>query len=288
MTLKFVLLMTSSVPSTRDTSFSKEDLWNVIIKVATMFSVTKILQNMKLIYPLVVSLIVVVFLATASALGIAIPVRVTQTNISNSELSVVGEGKVEIIPDIASVDVGVTVNKVASAKDAQNKLSEINEKIVVALGTLGVNKVDIKTSNFSINPNYNYTDGGQVAEGYNGNATLSVKIRDTSKVGDVIESATTAGATDIYNTSFSVEDPAKYREQARTKAINNAREQAKKIADQLGIKLGRVTNIVESSGSTYPIYSEKMATGMGGGAVPNLEPGSQTVSSTVTLFFEKK
>lgn len=243
---------------------------------------------MKLLYPAVLLVLIVVTLAVSSALGIGIPVRVTQTNVSNSELSVVGEGKVEIVPDMASIDVGISVNKVLSAKEAKNNISEINRKIVEELGKLNIKKEDIKTSNFSISPNYNYSEGGQVADGYNGNATLSVKIRDTSKVGEVIESATTAGATDIYNTSFSVEDPAKYREQARTNAINNAKEQAKKIADQLGIKLGRVTNIVESSANSYPIYAEKMTTGMGGGATPNLEPGSQTVSSTVTLFFEKR
>jgi len=249
---------------------------------------------MKIIYPLVVALIVIITLAVSSALGVGIPVKITQTNMSNSELSVVGEGKIDVTPDIAYVDVGVTVNKASTPKDAQNQLTKVNNDIVAALKKFEVSKEDIKTSNFSVNPNYDYSSsgGGSNIVGYNGNATLTVKIRKVDAIGDIIDAATTAGATDIYNTRFSVDAPEKYREQARTKAIKNAQDQAKKIAQELGIKLGKVTNIVESSAGSSPVvFAEKAmyAGGMGGGGgVADLQPGNQTVSSVITLYFEKK
>ncbi len=249
---------------------------------------------MKLLYPVIVSIVVVITFAVATALGVGLPIKVTQTNLSNAELSVVGEGKVDVIPDVAYADVGITVNKLATPKEAQNQLSKVNNDIVVALGKFGIAKDDIKTTNFSINPNYDYSSSGSGAiVGYNGNATLTVKIKKVDTIGSIIDAATTAGATDIYNTRFSVESPEKYREQARTKAIANAKDQAEKIAKELGIKLGKVSNIVEStSGGASPIYADKMAYAPGamggGGGVADLQPGSQTVSSTVTLYFEKR
>ena len=85
-----------------------------------------------------------------------------------------------------------------------------------------------------------------------------------------------------------VSQPELYREQARNAAIKNAKDQAVKIAKNLGIKLGKVTNMVESSSNTPSYYSKALPVsggGMGGGI--NIEPGSQTVTSEVTLYFEK-
>ncbi len=79
------------------------------------------------------------------------------------------------------------------------------------------------------------------------------------------------------------------REQARQKAIENAKEQAQKLASQLGIRLGRVVNIVENTpGAPVPMYMEakRLDTAMGAPA-PEIEPGSQTVTSQVTLYFER-
>jgi uncharacterized protein YggE len=72
--------------------------------------------------------------------------------------------------------------------------------------------------------------------------------------------------------------------------IANAKEQAQKLANTLGIKLGKVTNIIESSNDAGgPIIYDKMAAGMGGAAAnPQIEGGTQEISSVVTLYFEKR
>lgn len=225
------------------------------------------------------------------ALNISFPVSVTNTTLS-SELSVVGEGKVEVIPDTAYVDAGISVIEANSVAAVQKSIDDANNKIILAMQQLGIEKKDIKTSNYSINPNYSYENNKNGITGYNGNANITIKVTKTDLVSRVIAEATTAGANQIQGARFTVEDPAKYREEARTKAIANAREQAKKLADSLGITLGRVTNIIESSGEGVPpiMYDQAMSVGMGG-AVENraqIEPGSQTIYSTVTLFFEKK
>jgi uncharacterized protein YggE len=219
-------------------------------------------------------------------LGLSIPLRVINTT-QTSELSVVGEGKVDVVPDKATVDVGVSVENSPTAEEAQNKLNTANNAIIAALAGLGVDKKDIKTSNYSTYPNYDY-NGNRTILGYSGEVRLTITTKDTANVTNIVQAATKAGANNIYGTNFNVGDPAKYREEARSKAIANAKEQAAKIAKDLDIKLGKVVNIVESSsgGGEFPMYDMARAQAGGGGAT--FEPGSQTISSTVTLYFEKR
>lgn len=237
-----------------------------------------------------IAFIVVATLYFIHIFQVSLPIRVTNVSTSG-ELAVVGEGKVEAVPDTAYVDVGISVNKVATVKEAQANLAKTNNAIVAAMKKLGIEKENIKTSNYSVYPNYVYKNEENIIDGYNGNATLAIKVEKIDLAAAVIEGATNAGANQINGTRFDIDDPSKYREQARMKAISNAKEQAQKLAQTLGIKLGRVVNIVESSnaGSPIPYFakSAEMSAGYGGGGAPDLQAGSQTVYSTVTLYFEK-
>lgn len=220
-------------------------------------------------------------------LNISYPMTVAISNTS-SELSVVGEGKVEVIPDAATVQVGITVNNLTTAKDVQNEIAKINNNIIDEMKKLGVEKKDIKTSGYSIYPNYSYEGASRII-GYNGNTTLDIKVKDIALASQVVDVATQAGANEIHGTTFTVDKPEKYREQARNKAIENAKEQAKKLSKSLGIKLGKVTNIIESSpGTGDPIMPRTAAEGYGGGESPNFAAGTQTITSVVTLYFEKR
>lgn len=231
--------------------------------------------------------VLLVTLGLISVLGIAVPVNVT-TSMRSNELSVVGEGKVDVVPDSATVDVGITVSDADSIEAAQKQINDTNNKIIAAMKNLGIDKKNLKTANYSIYPNYDY-EGDRSITGYGADVRITISITDTARVSEVVDAATKAGANNVYGTSFAIENPAKYREDARNKAIQNAREQANKIAKSLGIKLGKVTNIIESSGSeSMPgvMYAERSAMGAGGGA--DFQSGTQTVTSTVTLVFEKK
>lgn len=200
----------------------------------------------------------------------------------------VGEGKVDVTPDTASINAGISVTNAASVQAAQNQVDTINNKIIAEMTALGIEKKDIQTSNYSVNPNYNY-DGVRSIDGYNANAQVSIKTQQLDLVSQIISKATEAGANEIYGVNFSIDDPSKFREQARDEAIANAKEQAKKLADQLGIELGDITNIVEADqGGPVPYLRSAAMEGAGGGGGPAIEPGTQTVQSTVTLFFEKK
>src|SRR3990167_9189026 len=193
-----------------------------------------------------------IFLVLVKVFNVSYPVTITQTTKVATELAVTGEGKVEVIPDVAYVDVGITVSNAPTVDEAQNSINEINNRIVEAMKKLGIKKEDIKTSNYSIYPNYSFrepaTGESEEISGYNGSVSVTIKIKNTDLAPNVLQEATKAGANQVSGIRFEVEDPNKFREQARNKAIENAKEQAQKLAKTLGIRLGKVVNIVEQSG----------------------------------------
>lgn len=225
---------------------------------------------------------------------ISYPLTVTSRTASG-ELAVVGVGRVDATPDTATVDLGIVVNDADTIEEATTEINRVNNAIVAGVQALGIQKEDVKTSNYSIVPNYDYSRGGNgVITGYNGNTTVTVKVADTAKLPQVIEAGTRAGANQVMGTNYTIQEPEKFQEQARQKAIENAKEEAQKLANELGIRLGKVVNIVESSGGSGPVpmFYEKSAVALDarGGTnapVPDLQPGTQTITSTVTLYFEK-
>ncbi len=234
--------------------------------------------------------VIVIALFFIKTLDISYPLTVT-TSSRSSELAVVGEGKMEVTPDTAYIDAGITVDNRGTVNEVQETMNSINDKIIDALREKGIEKGDIKTSNYSVFPNYRYNDNINTISGYNGNATIQVKVRDTQMVSSIIEEVTKAGANQIQGVRFSIDKPEAYREQVRDMAIKNAKSQAEKVAKELGITLGKVTNMVESTptqGGAYPMYDVSRSGLGGGGGGPMVEEGTQTITSVVTLYFQKK
>ena len=159
---------------------------------------------------------------------------------------------------------------------------------------IGIKKEDIRTSNYSVYPNMLYDENArqEKTSGYNGSVTVSIKTSNIALASTVVDEATKAGANQIQGVRFSIDKPEVYREKVRDLAIKNAKSQAEKLAKSLGIKLGKVTNIIESNNdSQLPIlYATKLESSGGGGGLggPQFEPGNQTITSTVTLFFDKR
>lgn len=230
---------------------------------------------MKYIVAIFVSLFLIKFF------DISYPLTIVSTTRS-TELSVVGEGKVEATPDTAYVDAGVSVTNGRTVEEVQKKIDEMNNKIVTELQGLGIKKENIKTSNYSIDPNYSYELNENKITGYNGNVTVSVKITDMKKTSDVVIKVTEAGANQVNGVRFAIDSPEKLREEARDKAIANAKDQANRFAQKLGIRLGKIVNIVESNQDVGPIPLYESA------KASQIEPGTQTITSVVTLYFERK
>lgn len=209
-----------------------------------------------------------------------------------NQLSVSGEGKVYAKPDVALVSLGVTTTGQTTEEVIAKNTEKMNAAIK-AVKDMGVEEKDIQTTNYNLSPLYNWTEAaGRVFQGYTLDQNISVKIRDFSKVGDILKSATSAGANMTGNLVFTIDDPEQYKSEARAKAIEQAKEKAQKLADSSGIRLGKLINIYENY--YYPMYESAKGYGMGGGAsdasvpAPTIESGQQEITISLNLVYQVK
>lgn len=200
-----------------------------------------------------------------------------------------GEGKVTAAPNIASTEVGVTTQN-ANAATAQDENNKKMTALTTAMKKLGILDADLKSSNYSVYPQYDYTNGRQQIKGYMVSQSLQVKVRDLTKVSDVLKVAAESGSNQVSGLSFTIDDPANLRIEARNKALQDAENNAMQIAERLGLKVGRVTSYYENAGSPnnpVPYYAKDEAMGMGGSvSAPTIQPGSNEVIMNVSVTYE--
>ncbi len=221
----------------------------------------------------------------------SIPFSVNQTTTEKkSTFDVSGEGKVSAIPDTAEINVGIQVNKTtveAVQKEANGKINEVTNE----LKKLGIEEKYIETVNYSLYPDYDYRAGQKIV-GYNINITLRIKVKDFDKINQVIDSATSLGANQIGNLSFTIDDEKleELKMEARKEAIEKAKKKAKEIANASGIKLGRLVNVNESNSNNLPASLTARTVGVGGAleekADAQIQPGESEVTASVILSYE--
>ncbi|MDO8598834.1 MAG: SIMPL domain-containing protein [bacterium] len=205
------------------------------------------------------------------------------------QITVVGSGKVRGIPDIALVTAGFTVQ----GDDVQTTQRDANQqmtKLVSALKDAGVDKEDIRTTQFSITPRRTYKPGepSQIS-GYEARQSVEVRIRNLDAINKVLGVAGAAGATNIGQLRFTIDNPESLRAEARQSAIGEARQKAMVIAEQLGVRLGRTVGFQESGSGMPPVYARSIALegiGGGGGEEPMIETGSTEITSSVNITYE--
>ena len=212
--------------------------------------------------------------------------RIGRADVPQPTISINGEGKVTAVPDIARISVGLlTEGRDIAALQRQN--TDKMNKLIDAMKALGVADKDIQTTNYSIYPKYDYTNGNSVLSGYTVNQNVTVKVRDLSKVGAIFAKVGEIGANQVSGPDFTIDNPTALRDQARLEAIADAQQKAETLARSLGVRLGRVVGFSESGGgSPVPMYD--FARGMGGAesAAPKIEAGELDISSDVSLLFE--
>ncbi len=235
--------------------------------------------------------------------GIISAVRTYSNSISPSQyktFSVQGEGKVETKPDIAKFLISVvTEGGTTALADTQSKNAEKTNAVISFVKEEGVTEADIKTSNYSIEPKYDYPKcvytsvdticPSQRLVGYIVRNTVEVKVRDFSKISDLMSGVVAKGANNLSGPSFDIDEPENVKAQARDLAIQKAKEKAETIAKAAGIRIGKIIAVNEDSNGYYPYQSAKMDSAyVGRGASPVIEAGSQEVTALMTLTFEIK
>lgn len=203
-------------------------------------------------------------------------------------ITINGEGKVTAIPDIAQVSLGIQTEK-KKVLDAQKENTEKMNEIIKELKGMDIEAKDIKTTSYNIYPRYDWVEGTRILRDYQVSQNVTVKIRDLDKIGAILDMAGRLGANQVGSLSFTIDEPEQLRQEAREKALVNAREKAEALAKVAGVKLGKLVSFSEESITpTYPIYREYAleAKGLGGGEAPEVEPGSQEVIVNVTVTYE--
>lgn len=215
--------------------------------------------------------------------------------------SATAEGEAVGIPDVAEFSVGILTEGGKNISLLQNENSKKTEAVVSYLKNNGVEDKDIKTVGYNVSPRYQYGDCNKISGvcpppeiiGYSIRSSISVKMRDFGKAGELLSGVVDKGANSVSDLSFKIDDEESLIREARNEAITKAKAKAKEIAESTGFRIGRLLSIYEGSSPT-PLYGDSYKfKGMGGdeyvsASAPSIEPGSQDITFSVTLTYEIK
>ncbi len=198
-------------------------------------------------------------------------------------ITVSGTGSITLVPDTGHVGVGVTISK-PTVRAARQAAADAMTSIIAAIKALGVDEKDIKTTGINLNPQYSNAQPPKVV-GYVISEQVEVTVRDIDKTGDVVDAATTSGATDVNGIWFDVADPAKAMNDARAAAVEAAKASAQAMASAAGVNLGGVISMSETQ-TNYPMpYALAGAARAADTATP-VQTGTQDIQAQVTVVFE--
>ena len=196
-------------------------------------------------------------------------------------ISVTGEAQISVAPDIAFVDAGVATDA-RSAREASEANNAAMAKVFVALKAANIDARDVQTSRLSLQPQYAPNRSGpSPIVGYRASNRVTVRIHDVSKVAGVIDTLVGAGANDIGNVAFEVSQASRLLDEAREKAVVDARRKAEIYAKAAGVTLGAPLSIAEGGGPV-PLFRAKVAAAPMATSVP-IAAGEETLSVTVNV-----
>jgi uncharacterized protein YggE len=243
---------------------------------------------------------ITVFFAIA-ALWVLMNLRYVGAGIAAANtIQVSGHGQVDEAPNLATFTFSVVSDK-ATVAQAQADATSKQNALSAYLTQAGIADKDIRTSGYSIYPQYEYQQaacpqgsgycppGKQVLTGYEVRQMTTVKVRDLGKAGDLLAGVGGKGATEVSSLTFTFDDPNAPQSDARAAAIADAKAKAQVLAGQLGVSLVRIVSFSESNSSPRPMAVYEAATAYGKGGVasaPAISPGTNTVGDDVTVTYE--
>ncbi len=207
-------------------------------------------------------------------------------------ITVTGEGVVSAAPDMAILTLSV-VHEAETARDAVTGNNAAMTEVVNAMKDAGIADADLQTSGFSLSPRYarpkaDDPDGEPRISGYRAYNSLSVRVRNIADTGIILDRAVSLGVNSSSGLVFTNDDPSAFLTEARSKAVTDAMERAKTLAEAAGVSVGRILDMSEQSFSPGPVpmvKAEMMMARDAGGAVP-LQGGENDYRITVNMVFE--
>ena len=196
-----------------------------------------------------IALTVLYFVAAPYMTSAALANETTTASASTQSVTVVGEGVVNIEPDVAAARIGVVVLR-STVREASTEASGIMQAVKAALLAQNIEEKDIQTRHFDISAE-RYGPEGLLSEDqvqYRVRNTAYVTIRDLDNIGGVLDAAIEAGANDIGSVRFSLENPSAVESEARAMAVADARAKAEELAGLISATVGEATEISEIIG----------------------------------------
>lgn len=228
-------------------------------------------------------------LLSAAALMAALPAQAAEIQIVSQgpvvELTVTETSNTK--PDMATVNAGVTT-RAMQADAAARQNAEKMDAIIARLRQIGVAREDIQTSNFSINPQYQYRSDGQtpVFLGYDVTNQVNVKLRNIARIGSALDALIAAGANNVNGPSFMLENDKGARDDARKAAFSSAQARARSLAAMAGYRDVRLLEVSETYTSRPQFKGEMDAIAVTASRVTPIEPGVVGTSATLTVKYE--
>lgn len=207
----------------------------------------------------------------------------------NEGVTVVGEAKTQEKNQIASFTAGVNIIR----DKKEDAVAEVNKKVgelIESVKKFGIPAEDIKTQNMSVyqqqDQMYSSKEPITKDEGkWIVNNSVEIILRDVDKTNDLVNLLNSSGANNVYGPNFRMDDTNRAERDLFDDAMADAREKAEIIAKASGRKLGKVIGVVEGAGGSNGFYAMGAMDGRGGGGAVS-EPGSATVSKTITVSFD--
>ncbi|MGZ8350644.1 MAG: SIMPL domain-containing protein [Allosphingosinicella sp.] len=207
--------------------------------------------------------------------------------ISGTRLDVSANGEVTRVPDIARINAGV-VTQAPTATEAIRQNAARMQAVRAALRRAGIADRDIQTSSINLQPNYRYAENQPPQlVGYQASNDVSIKFRDIADTGGILDALVAEGANQINGPTLGIDQPETALDEARTRALANARARAELYARALGMRVSRVLAVSET-GQVFPPPRPMMMMrdGAANQASTEIAPGEQTLSVTLTVSFE--
>jgi hypothetical protein len=199
-------------------------------------------------------------------------------------IAVTGEAHISAPPDLAQIEAGVT-SEAKSAREASDANNAAMGKVLLALKGTGIDEKDYQTSRLSLQAQNSVPKAGVTSTiiGYRASNQVTIRLRDVTKLGNVIDTLVAAGANNIGGIDFMVSQPSKLLDEARQQAIADARRKAEIYAKAAGVALGAPLSISEG-GAPQPMFRARLATA----APAPIAQGEETLSISVSVTWAIK
>jgi uncharacterized protein YggE len=224
-------------------------------------------------------------LALASVLSLgALGIAPAQAADPARYVTVTGVGTVSVVPDAVRFYPAVTA-LAAKSSDALAAASRTATAVRNALRAEGVAAKDIKSSNLSVYPEYNYTpDRGSVIIGYRATQSFNVIIRKAESAGKIVESVVNAGNENVQINGIVpfITKGSAAMEDARAAAVADAKSRAASYAKLLGSSLGKVVFLQENTAPSYSFPMLGVAKAEDG-STPQIDLGEEELSISITV-----